>query len=99
MLNELTHHNVKVNRTSFPKESREIVFAALDAFMDLAVSLPQEDPLAFASYAAFVLFPRLIMRSLPLGCNGKHAAQAFARRCSLLLDGQVDALLKEAHDS
>ena len=62
MLHELTHHNVKVNRTSFPKESKEIIFAALDAVLDLAVSIPQEDPLVFASYVAFVLFPRLILR-------------------------------------
>jgi hypothetical protein len=62
LLHELTHHNVKVNRTSFPKESKEIIFAALDAVLDLAVSIPQEDPLVFASYVAFVLFPRLILR-------------------------------------
>jgi hypothetical protein len=99
MLHELTHHNVKVNKTSFPKESREVVFAALDAVLDLAVSIPQEDPLAFASYAAFVLFPILILRSLPPRCNGKHVAQAFAKRCSMLLEGHVDALLRDAHGS
>jgi hypothetical protein len=30
LLHELTQHNVKVNKTMFPMESREVVFAALD---------------------------------------------------------------------
>ncbi len=55
--------------------------------------------MAFASYSAFVLFPRLILRSLPPGFNGKHAAIAFAKRCKLLMDGQAADLIREARDS
>ena len=80
LLHELTHHNVKINRTTFPREGREAVFNALDTILDLATTIPQDDPLSFAAYSAYVLFPRLVLRSLPPGCNGKHASIAFERR-------------------
>jgi hypothetical protein len=91
--------NVKVNRTTFPNESRDIIFNTLDDILKLAITIPQDDPLAFASYIAFVLFPRLVLRSLPPGCKGKHAALAFRTRCEMLNDGRVADLIKEAHDS
>jgi len=99
LLNELTQFNVKINRTSFPAESRETIFTALDDILKLAVSISQDDPLAVASYIAFILFPRLILRSLPLGCKGKHASLAFKIRCEMLTSGRVNDLINEAHDS
>jgi hypothetical protein len=71
LLHELTHYNVKINKTTFSKESTETVFAALDTIMELAVTIPQDKTLAFAACSAFVLFLRLIMPLLPPGCNGK----------------------------
>jgi len=99
LMHELTRFNVKINRTSFPTESREIIFSALDDILKLAVSIPQEDPLAFSAYIAFILFPRLILRSLPPGCMGKHASLAFKTRCDMLMEGRVRELLQDAHDS
>jgi hypothetical protein len=61
---------VKINRISFPNERKEIIFSALDSIIKLAVMIPQQDPLAFSAYSAFVLFPGLALRSLPLGCKG-----------------------------
>jgi hypothetical protein len=65
---------------SFPTESKEIVFSNLDDILNLALSIPQNDPLAFHAYIAFVLFPRLILISLPPRCKGKHASLAFKTR-------------------
>ncbi len=86
LTHELTQFNVKINRTSFPSESREIIFTALDDILKLAVSIPQEDPLAFSAYTSFILFPRLILRSLPPGCKGKHASFAFKSKCEMLIE-------------
>jgi hypothetical protein len=91
--------NVKINRKTFPRESGALLHNALDTILGLATALPQEDPLALLAYAGYVLFPRLIMSSLPPGCKGKHAADAFARRCKIFLDGQVAELIDEAHES
>jgi hypothetical protein len=99
-LHELTHHNVKIDMTTFPREGREAVFNALDTILELATSIPQDDPLAFAAYSAYVFFLRLVLRSLPPGCNGKqHFALAFERRSKLFMDGQIEDILIEAHDS
>ncbi len=75
------------------------MFTALDAILELAISLTLDNPLAFAAYSAYVLFPRLVLRSLPQGCSGKHAAQAFERRSKMFVEGQIGDLLREAHDS
>jgi hypothetical protein len=93
-MHELPQFNVKINRTSFPAESREIIFTALDDVLKLAICIPQEDPLAFSAYTAFILFPRLILRSLPPGCKGKHASFAFKPRYDMLMDGRVSELTK-----
>jgi hypothetical protein len=85
--------------TSFPAENREIIFSALDDTLKLAITIPHDDPLSFASYIAFSLFPRLMLRSLSLGCKGKHAALAFKTRCDMLTSGRVGDLIKDAHDS
>jgi hypothetical protein len=99
ILHELINFNVKVNLTTFPREGREALFSALDAILELASSIPQDNPIAFLAYSAYVLFPRLVLRSLPSGGNGKHAAQAFERRSKMSIDGQTRDLLREAHDS
>jgi hypothetical protein len=57
LMHELTQFYVKINRTSFPTESREIIFSALDDVLKLAVTIPREDPLVFSAYTAFILFP------------------------------------------
>jgi len=40
LLHELTQFNVKVNMTSFPNESREVIFTTLDTILKLAMTLP-----------------------------------------------------------
>ena len=55
--------------------------------------------LAFSSHAIFVMFPRLVLRPLPNGCRGGLAAAALSRRRTLLREGDIDTLLKEAHDA
>ena len=97
--NEILMFNVKINRKTFPRENGELVRTTFDNILGLATSLPPDNPLAFPAYAAYVLFPRLILRSLPPGCKGKHAAAAFARRCAMFCDGQIAELINEAHDS
>jgi hypothetical protein len=85
-MHELTQFNVKINLTSFPAESREIIFSALDDVFKLALTISQGDPLAFSAYTAFILFPILILRSLPLGCKGKHASIALKTRCDMFME-------------
>jgi hypothetical protein len=64
LLHELTNFNVKSSRTTFPREGREAVFSALNAILELTTSIPQDNPLAFSAYSAYVMFPRLVLRSL-----------------------------------
>jgi hypothetical protein len=99
LINEVTMFNAKVNKKTFPRECGEQVHNALDTILGLTIALPQEDPLALPAYAGYVLFPRLILLSLPPGCNGKHAADALARRCKMFLDGQFAELIHEANES
>jgi hypothetical protein len=86
---------VKVNRTSFPNESREVIFTTLNTILKLAMTLPHQDPLAVSAYSAFVMFPRMILRSLPPGCKGRFAAGEFAK----FNEGMIAKLIAEAHDS
>ena len=81
--------NVKINRKTFPRENGELVRATFNNIMSLATSLPPDNPLTFPAYAAYVMFPRLIMRSLPPGYKGKHVAAAFERRCTMFFNGQI----------
>jgi hypothetical protein len=55
--------------------------------------------LALSAYTAFILFPRMILRSLPPGCQGKHASLAFKTRCDMFVEGRVSELIQDAHDS
>jgi hypothetical protein len=97
--NELCMFNVKINRKIFPRGNGELLRTTFDYILCLATSLPQDNPLAFPTYAAYVFFPRLITGSLPPGCKGKHVASAFERVCTMFNNGQIAELLNEAHDS
>ncbi len=71
----------------------------MDETLSLALSLHVSSPMAFSAYSLFVLFPRLVLRSLPDGCQGSFAAATLSRRCNLLREGEVATLLKEAHET
>jgi hypothetical protein len=67
---------------------------ALDETLSLALSLHNSSPLAFSAFSLFVLFPRLLLRPLPV-----LAAATLARRCKLLREGKLSVLLTEAHEA
>jgi hypothetical protein len=91
--------NVKINRKTLRRENGELVRTTFDNILRLATSLSPDKTMAFPAYAAYVLFPRQILRSLPPGCKGKHDAATFARRCTMVCNGQIAELLNEAHNS
>jgi hypothetical protein len=99
LLDELSLHHVPVKRRSFPKESATTLRATLDATLSLALSLHKTSPLAFAAWTLFVLFPRLLLRPLPNGCQGSFAAAALERRCRLWEEGSLSTLISEAHEA
>jgi hypothetical protein len=65
----------------------------------LALSLHGSSPLTFSAFSLFVLFPRLLLRPLPDGCQGSFASAALLRRCNLLREGEIATLLNEAHEA
>ncbi len=97
--NEISIFNVKIIRRTFPRENGELIRNTFDNILGLATSLPPNNPLTYPAYAADVMFPRLILRSLPPGCKGKHVAAAFERRCNMSSNGEIAELIHEAHDS
>jgi hypothetical protein len=99
LLNEISSFNVPVKRRSFPKEASEALREALDATLSFALSLHKTSPLAFSASALFVLFPRLILRPLADGCQGRLAAATFLERCRKLSVGDVASLISEAHEA
>ena len=99
LLNEISGYNVPVKRRCFPKEASRALREALDDTLSLAVSLHNSSPLAMSALALFVLFPRLLLRSLPDGCQGTFAAANLSRRCSLLKEGKIATMLSEAHEA
>jgi hypothetical protein len=90
---------VHVKRHCFPKEASRALKEALDEILSLAMSLHKLSPLAFSAFALFVLFPRLLIRPLPDGCQGSFVAATLTRRCSLLREGKIVVLLSEAHEA
>ena len=98
-MDEIALFNVPVKRRKFPKEASRLLREALDETLSLALSLHHSSPLAFSAYSLFVLFPRLLLRPLPDGCQGSFAAAALSRRCRLLKEGEVGTLLNEAHEA
>jgi hypothetical protein len=91
--------NVKINRKTFPRENGDMVHTAHENILGFATSIPQDDPMSFPAYVDYVLFPRLVLRSLPTGCKGKHTTTTFARICTMFNNGQIAELLHEAHNS
>jgi hypothetical protein len=51
------------------------------------------------AFSLFVLFPRLLIRPLPDGCQCRFAAIARSRRCSLLKEGKIAILVSETHEA
>ena len=99
LLDEISLFNVPVRRRCFPKEASRLLREALDETLSLAMSLHNSSPLAFSALSLFVLFPRLLIRPLPDGCEGSFAAATLARRCNLVRDGTLSVLLTEAHEA
>ena len=83
LTNEIFMFNVKINKNTFPRENGKRVRATFDNILCLTTSLPEDNPLTFHVYGANILFPRLLLRSLPPSCKGKNVATAFARRCTM----------------
>ncbi len=98
-MDEIFLFNVPVKRRKFPKEATRLLREALDETLSLALSLHYSSPLAVNAYSLFVLFPRLLLRPLPVGCQGSFAAAALSRRCNLLKEGEIGTLLNEAHEA
>jgi hypothetical protein len=104
-LHEISSFNVPVKRRCFPKEASKALREALDETLSLAMPchvpplLHKSSPLSFSAFALFVLFPRLLLRPLPDGCQGSFAAAALSRRCILLREGKITVLLTEAHEA
>ncbi len=99
LLHEIFYFNVPVKRRSFPKEASEALRVAMDITLSFALSLHKSSPLAFSAAALFFLFPRLIMRPLPEGCQGRVAAAALLDRCSKLSEGGIEGLIDDAHEA
>ena len=70
LLDEISLFNVPVRRRCFPKEASRLLREALDATLSVALSLHSSSPLAFGAFSLGVLFPRLLLRPLPDGCQG-----------------------------
>ncbi len=94
LMDEITFHNVPVKRRCFPKEASINLRKTLDDTIALALSLNENSPMAFAAYSLFILFPRLMLRLLPDGCQGSYAAAALNRRCGMWASGDVDGLIR-----
>ena len=99
LLHEISNFNVQVKRRCFPKEASRALREPLDDTLSMTLSLHKSSPLAFSAFALFVLFPRLLLRPLPHGCQGSFAATSLSRRCSLLKEGKIMVLLNEAHEA
>ena len=98
-MNEISLFNVPNKRRCFPKEAYRAPREALDEVISLAISLHKSSPLAFSAFALYALFPRMLPRPLPDCCQGSFATTALSRRCSLLMEGQIDLHLREAHEA
>jgi hypothetical protein len=98
-MDEISLYNVPVKRRCFPKVAARLLRGALDEIISLALSLHHSSPLAFCAYSLIVLFPRLLLRPIPNGCQGSLAAAALSRRWCLLREGEIETLLLEAHEA
>ena len=71
LLDEIALFNVPYRRRCFPKEASRLPREALDETLSLALSLHNISPLAFIAFSLVVVFPRLLLRPLPVGCLGE----------------------------
>jgi len=99
LLTEISTFNVPVKRRAFPKEASSLLRDTLDVILTLALSLRKNSSMAFSAFSLFILFPRLLLRPLPAGCQGRYAEAAFRKRCTLFMEGGVAALITESHDA
>ncbi len=99
LLSEISNFNVPVKRRSFPKEASFALRDALDHTLSLAVSLHKDSPLAMSAFTLFILFPRLLLRPLPNGCQGRVAEAVMRKRCDLLLAGHIQLLVRDSHEA
>ncbi len=88
-----------VKRRYFPKEASEQLRDAVDDILTLALSLHKNFALALCAYSLFVLFPRLLLRPLPNGCQGRFAEAALKRRCHLYETGNIGRLIMDSHEA
>jgi hypothetical protein len=99
LLYEIFLHHIPAKCRCFPKEAARPMREALVVVLSLTVSLTKTSPLALTAWASFVLFPKVFLRPLPNGCQGSFATTAFNKRCKLLMEGNIDFLLAEAHEA
>ncbi len=99
LLHEISFFNVPVKRRMFPKEATNPLRDSLDAALTLALSLNKDSPLAFSFADIYVPFPRLMLRPLPDGSQGRFAAAELMKRCQMMSSGDMARLLKDAHDT
>ncbi len=52
-----------------------------------------------SAYSLFILFPRLLLRPLPNGCQGRFADAVLRKRCDLLREGDIQRLILDSHES
>ena len=55
--------------------------------------------MAFNAYSLFDLFPRLCLRPLHDGCQGRFTDVVLRKRCSLLALGDVYRLIADSHEA
>ncbi len=99
LLSEISNFNVPVKWRSFPKEASSARRDALDHTLTLALSLHMSSPMAMSAFSLFILFPRLLLRPLPNGCQGRFAEAALRKRCDLPQAGDVQRLIQDSHEA
>jgi hypothetical protein len=99
LLNEISLFNVPVKRRAFPKEASSLLRDTLDVILSLALSLHMNSSMTFNAYSLFILFPRLLLKSLPAGCQGHFAEAAFRNKCLLFHEGEISRLITDSHDA
>jgi len=99
LLKEISSHNAPVKRWYFPKEASEQLRDVLDSILALALSLHKNSPLALCAYSLFVLFPRMLLRPIPNGCQGRFVDAALKRRCHLYETGDIGRLLTDSYEA
>jgi hypothetical protein len=99
LLNEITRFTVPVKRRAFPKEASTLLRDTLDVILSLALSLHKNFPKSFSAYSLFILFPILLLRPLPAGCQGCFADAALRNRSILFQAGEISRLINDSHDA